>query len=201
MKSFNVTLDICVGAPGQMPAPLKPELAFIGRSNAGKSTLINALLNQKNLAHTSSTPGKTRTINFFLVEHKVHVVDLPGFGYASASKASKAQWADLMKLYMKRPHPQQVIVSVMDIRREPVDHDVATYDYACQQGCKVIIAATKADKVSRSEEAKLLERFREIFAPEDEESIIAISGEKKTGLPALRQRIDRDLGLKRFFGG
>jgi GTP-binding protein len=184
-----------------MPAPLRPELAFIGRSNAGKSTLINALVNQRNIAHTSSTPGKTRTINFFLVENTVYVVDLPGYGFASASKTNKAQWADLMKLYMNRPHPRQVIVSVWDIRRDPVEHDIATYDYACELGCKVIIAATKADKVSRTEQARRLCRLNEVFAPEDEQSIIAVSGEKKTGIPELRQRIDEGLALKRFFGG
>lgn len=150
----HVALDIVCGITSTLPKNEVPEIAFAGKSNVGKSSLINALMNRKALARTSASPGKTQTINFYNVNHEMYLVDLPGYGYAKVSQSVKEQWGKLIERYLHQSKQLKAVFLLIDIRHDPSENDRTMYDWIVQNGYQPIIIATKADKLKRSQVAK-----------------------------------------------
>ncbi|MDN5293036.1 MAG: GTP-binding protein [Eubacteriales bacterium] len=149
MKISRVNLVATAMAANQFPRTPYPEVAFAGRSNVGKSSLLNKLVNRKNLAHTSSSPGKTRTINFYLVNDQFFLVDLPGYGYAQVSKEVRKKWGELIENYLRERENLKGVVLLVDARHEPTEDDRLMYDWLAYYRVPVVVVATKADKISR----------------------------------------------------
>ena len=175
------------------PMDGKPEIAFAGKSNVGKSTLINAILGRRALARTSSQPGKTRTINFYDVNDRMYVVDLPGYGYAKAPKTEIAKWGQMIEEYLEKREELKAIILLIDIRHEPGKNDVMMYDWLKHYGYDIIIAATKSDKINRSQIQKHLSVIRKTLNLQPGDVLIPFSGEKKTGVAELWAEIERFL--------
>ena len=150
----HVALDIVCGITSTLPKNEVPEIAFAGKSNVGKSSLINALMNRKALARTSASPGKTQTINFYNVNHEMYLVDLPGYGYAKVSQSVKEQWGKLIERYLHQSKQLKAVFLLIDIRHDPSENDRTMYDWIVHNGYQPIIIATKADKLKRSQVAK-----------------------------------------------
>lgn len=159
----------------------RPEIAFVGRSNVGKSSLINMLLGRKGLAKTSSTPGKTRLINFFSVDDKLNIVDLPGYGYAKVSKDSKAKWAGIIEGYLRNRETLVEVFLLVDLRHEPTSDDVQMYNWIKDAGFNGIVIATKSDKLTKSR----IEKHKNIIANklgmDNAEYIVPISSQSRDG--------------------
>lgn len=175
----------------QYPDDNKPEIAFVGKSNVGKSTLINAMLNRKSLARTSSQPGKTRTINFYNVNDSIYIVDLPGYGYAKASKTDIQKWGVMIEKYLQKRKSLLGIILLIDIRHEPGKNDIMMYDWLKHYGYNIIIAATKSDKLNRSQIPKHLSIIKKTLNLSSEDKLIAFSGTAKTGVAELWAEIDK----------
>ncbi len=175
----------------QYPDDNKPEIAFVGKSNVGKSTLINAMLNRKSLARTSSQPGKTRTINFYNVNDSIYIVDLPGYGYAKASKTDIQKWSVMIEKYLQKRECLSGIILLIDIRHEPSKNDIMMYNWLKHYGYDIIIAATKSDKLNRSQIPKHLSIIKKILNLSLEDKLIAFSGTAKTGVTELWEEIDK----------
>ena len=175
----------------QYPSDNKPEIAFAGKSNVGKSTLINAMLNRKALARTSSQPGKTRTINFYNVNDEIYVVDLPGYGYAKASKTEIQKWGNMIESYLQKRQCLVGIILLIDIRHEPGKNDIMMYDWLKHYGYNIIIAATKSDKLNRSQIPKHLSVIKKTLGLSELDKLIAFSGTAKTGVSELWSEIDK----------
>jgi len=169
--------------PSQFPDTNWPEVAFVGRSNVGKSSLINALLNRKKLARTSQHPGKTRTINFFNVEDRLYFVDLPGYGYAKVSKTESAKWGDMVEGYLKDRPPLKHIFLLMDIRHEPSAGDKQIHQWCRFYNLPYTIIATKSDKIKKSQVQKHLAVIRK--ALEEESPPLPFSSESWDGRDAM----------------
>ncbi len=177
----------------QYPTDGKTEIAFAGKSNVGKSTLINAILGRKALARTSSQPGKTRTINFYDVNDAMYVVDLPGYGYAKAPKTEIAKWGAMIEEYLEKREELKAIILLIDIRHEPGKNDIMMYEWLKHYGYDIIIAATKSDKINRSQIQKHLSIIRKTLGLGQNDVLIPFSGEKKTGVKELWAEIDKFL--------
>ena len=174
-----------------MPLDGMPEVAVIGRSNVGKSSLLNALLGRKNLARTSSAPGKTQTINFFAVNHRFYLVDLPGLGYAKVPKKQRASWQALIAGYIARREQLAVVVHLIDSRREPGETDLAVTEIVREAGCGYIVSLTKIDKLTQKERAITQKRVAQVLAAAGlEPPIVATSATKKTGIRDLWRWIE-----------
>ncbi len=181
MKIKTSELACVCGPTSKFPEYYKPEIAFAGRSNVGKSSLINSLLNRKNLARTSSSPGKTVTINFYEINNEFYLVDLPGYGYAKASEAERIKWGKMIEKYLKKRDTLAAIVLLIDVRHAPTKDDVMMYNFIREYGFTPIIVATKLDKIKRSMRDKQLKLIREtLHAPKDQ-IIIMHSSVDKTG--------------------
>jgi GTP-binding protein len=176
------------------PRDRRPELAFVGRSNVGKSTLLNALLGRQGLAKTSSTPGKTQTINFFDVNGKVYLVDLPGYGYARVPKELKAQWNRVMVEYVRDREPLRMVAALVDARHDPTEQDHEMLAILDEAEVPTLVVATKIDKVKRSQRRKNLERVRRGLELEEDALVLPFSGVSKEGLKELWEVIDDCLG-------
>lgn len=150
----SAELETVCGITSKLPENTLPEFAFAGKSNVGKSSLINALMNRKSLARTSSQPGKTQTINFYLMNKEWYYVDLPGYGYAKVSKETKAKWGQMIERYLHKSENLKAIFLLIDIRHEPTANDKEMYDWIVSNGFEPIIIATKADKISRGKYQK-----------------------------------------------
>lgn len=157
----NVSLDIVCGITSKLPENNRPEIAFAGKSNVGKSSLINALMNRKSLARTSSQPGKTQTINFYNVNDAMYLVDLPGYGYAKVSKATQEQWGKLIERYLHQSRMLKAVFLLIDIRHEPSNNDKIMYDWIVSNGYHPIIIATKLDKLKRSQVQKHVKMIKQ----------------------------------------
>lgn len=149
MKVVKSELNRVAVNPKQYPEDDLPEIAFAGRSNVGKSSFINSMINRKNLARTSSKPGKTRTINFYIINDEFRFVDLPGYGYAQVSKKEQEKWGHIIEEYLSTRNNLKEIVLVVDIRHEPTNHDLMMYNWIKSFGFRGLVIATKADKVSK----------------------------------------------------
>ena len=172
------------GISSQLPESDRPELSFSGRSNVGKSSLINKLCSRKNLARVSSTPGKTATINFYAVDD-CYFVDLPGYGYAKVSKTERDRWGKLMESYFQSAGLIHLGVQIVDARHKPTADDVTMHDYFVQTGCPVVIVANKLDKLKAREIEPNLAQIRETLSLRDDELVIPFSAEKGTGKEQL----------------
>lgn len=157
----NVSLETVCGITSVLPVNEKPEIAFSGKSNVGKSSLINALMNRKSLARTSGQPGKTQTINFYNINDALYYVDLPGYGYAKVSESIKEKWGKMIERYLKDSLQLKAVFLLVDIRHEPSANDKSMYDWIVYQGFTPIIIATKLDKINRSQKDKHLKLIRE----------------------------------------
>ena len=156
----KVDLETVCGITSTLPDNQKPEIAFAGKSNVGKSSLINALMNRKSYARISATPGKTQTINFYSINDEMYLVDLPGYGYAKVSEAEKQKWGKLIERYLQESKQLKAVFLLIDIRHEPSANDVMMYDWIVRQGFYPVIIATKADKIKRSQLQKHLKMIR-----------------------------------------
>ena len=166
----------------QYPAEGLPEIALVGRSNVGKSSATNALLNRRNFARTSQTPGKTRTINFYKINNEFYFVDLPGYGYAKVSKSEKDKWGVIMERYLQDRQELSAIFLLVDIRHEPTNDDVMMYEWIKHFGYNCVVIATKADKISRGQYQKHISIIRKKLQLEKDEKVIPLSSSKKTGV-------------------
>lgn len=177
------------GLSSQLPASDRPEFVFSGRSNVGKSSLINKLCNRKNLARVSSMPGKTATINFYRVD-SAYFVDLPGYGYAKVSNADRDRWDRLINSYFENPRQLTVLVQLLDCRHLPSADDTQMLEYLHYHKIPFVVALTKADKLKKSELDAKMESFRELCAPFGCRQVFLTSAEKGTGVEELRTYLD-----------
>lgn len=177
----HVALDIVCGITSTLPKNQVPEIAFAGKSNVGKSSLINALLNRKSLARTSASPGKTQTINFYNVNHEMYLVDLPGYGYAKVSQSVKEQWGKLIERYLHQSKQLKAVFLLVDIRHDPSENDKTMYDWILHNGYQPIIIATKADKLKRSQIPKHVKAIKEGLKLVPGSVVIAFSAQTKQG--------------------
>ncbi|MCL2216151.1 MAG: ribosome biogenesis GTP-binding protein YihA/YsxC [Defluviitaleaceae bacterium] len=189
----NADIATTAVKPDQFPTDGHPEVAFVGKSNVGKSSLINAMLGRKSLARTSKQPGKTRTINFYTVENKLYFVDLPGYGYARVSKSESAKWGEMVEGYLQNRPPLKRIFLLMDIRHEPGKNDLMLYEWFQHYELPFTIIATKADKLTRSQLQKHLAIIRRALAAP--EPPIAFSSETRDGRDELWALILDTCGL------
>ena len=179
--------------PVQYPAENMAEIAFAGRSNVGKSSLLNLLTGRKKLARVSGAPGKTRTINFYEIDGDFRIVDLPGYGYAKVSKSISEDWGPMMEKYLsERPNLLKVI-QLVDIRHEPTKLDIQMYDCLRHYGLDGVVVATKADKVSRNEMVKNVSKIRKVLKLSAEDVVIPVSALKRTGQELLLEEIEKIL--------
>ncbi|MFC5712681.1 ribosome biogenesis GTP-binding protein YihA/YsxC [Thalassorhabdus alkalitolerans] len=167
--------------PEQYPNTGLPEIALAGRSNVGKSSFINKVLNRKNLARTSSTPGKTRTLNFFNINDRLLFVDVPGYGFAKVGKGERAAWGKMIELYMQTREELRGVVLLVDIRHKPTGDDQQMYDYLKHFEIPVLVVATKADKVPKSKIQKHVKQVKETLEVEPEDKVILFSAETAQG--------------------
>ena len=191
----NVALETVCGITSKIPDNALPEVAFAGKSNVGKSSLINALMNRKNLARTSSQPGKTQTINFYNINNALYFVDLPGYGYAKVSLEIKAKWGKMIENYIKKSKQLKLVFLLIDIRHEPSENDRVMYNWVKDMGFAPVIIATKLDKINRSQIQKQVKLIREGLKASSETVIIPFSAETKQGRDEIYALLDQvDLG-------
>lgn len=183
-------LETVCGITSRLPENTKPEVAFSGKSNVGKSSLINGLLNRKSLARTSSQPGKTQTINFYSVNEELYLVDLPGYGYAKVAQEIRAKWGKMIENYLHGSRQLKAVFLLVDIRHEPSANDREMYNWIVRQGYEPIIIATKLDKIKRSQVQKQLKLLRESLKPAPGTRIIPFSAETKQGREEIWEIID-----------
>lgn len=189
----NVQLETVCGITSKIPANTLPEIAFAGKSNVGKSSLINALLNRKSLARTSAKPGKTQTINFYNINEAMYLVDLPGYGYAKVSEQEKIQWGKLIERYLNGSKQLKAVFLLIDIRHDPSANDKMMYDWIIDQGFEPIIIATKLDKLKRSQIQKHVKMVKEGLNLLPGTKVIPFSSETKQGRDELWEFVETEL--------
>ena len=182
MKIRSSEIEVSAIRKEHYPKEGLPEIALVGRSNVGKSSATNALLNRRNFARTSQTPGKTRTINFYKINNEFYFVDLPGYGYAKVSKSEKDKWGVIMERYLQDREELCAIFLLVDIRHEPTNDDVMMYEWIKHFGYNCVVIATKADKISRGQYQKHISIIRKKLQLEKDEKVIPLSSSKKTGV-------------------
>ncbi len=182
MNITQAELQTVCGVTSKLPVNEFPEFAFAGRSNVGKSSLINALVNRKALARTSSQPGKTQTINFYFLNKAFYFVDLPGYGYAKVTKELVAKWGKMIERYLITSRQLRCIFLLVDIRHEPSENDKAMYAWIVDRGLRPVVIATKADKIKRSQLAAQTKLIRTALSMAPEDTLIVTSSSAKTGL-------------------
>lgn len=196
MNVNNVSLEAVGVKLDQYPATGLLEIAFAGKSNVGKSSLINGLINRKALARTSSQPGKTQTINFYNVEDALYFVDLPGYGYAKTSKADRKRWANMIEDYLYKRTTIKLVVLLVDIRHEPGNNDIMMADWIKQNGYKPLVIATKSDKIKRSKVNKHISVIKKALQIEDV-TVIPFSATNKQGKEEIWQQFEKILELEK----
>lgn len=189
----NVSLETVCGITSTLPENRMMEIAFAGKSNVGKSSLINAIMNRKSLARTSSEPGKTQTINYYNVNDQFYLVDLPGYGYARVSRETQEKWGRMIERYLKKSKVLRSIFLLIDIRHEPSANDRMMYEWILHQGYRPIIIATKADKINRSQLQKQLKLVRTGLNADQDTVLIPFSAVTKQGREEIYDLIDRYL--------
>lgn len=189
----KVNLDIVIGVTSAIPQTELPEVAFAGKSNVGKSSLINALMNRKSYARTSSQPGKTQTINYYNINDAMFLVDLPGYGYANANQQVKAKWGQMVEKYLKVSKQLRQVFLLIDIRHDPSANDKMMYDWIVANGYHPVIIATKLDKLKRSQIPKHVKAVRTGLGLEKDDILIPVSSQTKQGIPELWETIEQYL--------
>lgn len=190
----KVNLDIVIGVTSAISDTEFPEVAFAGKSNVGKSSLINALMNRKSYARTSSQPGKTQTINFYNINDAMYLVDLPGYGYANASPAVKAKWGKMIEKYLRQSANLKQVFLLVDIRHDPSENDKMMYNWIVDNGFRPVIIATKLDKLKRSQIAKHVKAVRAGLGLKEDDILIPFSSQTKQGLDELWNTIEGYIG-------
>lgn len=186
----NVNLETVCGVTSKLPDNLHPEVAFAGKSNVGKSSLINALMNRKALARTSAQPGKTQTINFYHVNDAIYFVDLPGYGYARANEEVKAKWGRMVENYLHRSGQLKCVFLLIDIRHDPSENDRIMYDWICKAGFMPVIIATKLDKIKRSQLQKQIKQIEAGLRVKAGTVVVPFSAETKQGREEIYEILD-----------
>ena len=187
----TVDLETVCGVTSLLPENTLPEFAFAGKSNVGKSSLINALMNRKAYARTSSQPGKTQTINFYNINKALYYVDLPGYGYAKVSLEAKAKWGKMIERYLQKSAMLKMVLLLVDIRHEPSANDKMMYDWVVSNGYHPVIIATKLDKLKRSQVPKAVKVIRMGLGMEKEDILIPFSAETKQGREEIWELIEQ----------
>lgn len=187
----SVNLETVIGVTSRLPENHLPEFAFSGKSNVGKSSLINALMNRKAYARTSSQPGKTQTINFYNINDALYYVDLPGYGYAKVALAAKEKWGKMIERYLQNSPMLKMVFLLVDIRHEPSANDKSMYDWIVYNGYHPVIIATKLDKINRSQIQKHVKLIREGLGMEKDGILIPFSAETKQGRDEIWDLIER----------
>jgi GTP-binding protein len=180
----------------QYPETVVPEIAFAGKSNVGKSSMINAMLNRRNLARTSGSPGKTQTINFYNINDQFNFVDLPGYGYAKVSKQEKDKWGGMIETFLKVRNQLKEVVLLVDIRHEPGVNDQQMYDWIKSFNYTGYVIATKADKLSRSQQIKCISIIKKTLNIEDKKLILPLSATSKQGVEDIWSLFENILGIE-----
>ena len=181
MEIKKVSLETVCGVTSTLPENQLPEVAFAGKSNVGKSSLINALMNRKSLARTSGQPGKTQTINFYNLNDQIYLVDLPGYGYAKTAKRERELWGEMIERYLHTSDVLRAVFLLVDIRHAPSENDRQMFDWMKYMGFDPVVIATKLDKIKRSQTAKQVKLIRDTLGMEKEGVIIPFSAETKQG--------------------
>lgn len=189
LKISNASLEFCCGVSGQLPRSDKSEIVFSGKSNVGKSSLINKLLNRKSLARVSASPGKTGTINFYKVD-KVRFVDLPGYGYAKVSLSEKKRWAKLVEGYFAQDRMIKLLIQLIDIRHDPSKDDLHMLEYLSRMELPFVVALTKCDKLNKMMYLKQMERMQQILKNFGVKEVIPTSTLKRQGIDELMEQIE-----------
>lgn len=196
MKVHNAEIVISAVSPKQYPETDLPEIALAGRSNVGKSSFINTLIDRKNLARTSGKPGKTQTLNFYLIENTLHFVDVPGYGYAKVSKTERAKWGEMIETYITSRKQLRAVVSLVDIRHDPSKEDIQMYEFLKYYNIPVIVVATKADKIPRGKWNKHTSAIKKKLDFDPDDTFILFSSETKKGKEeawaAIETAIEKD---------
>ena len=193
MKINKSDLETVAVKPSQYPAPDLREIAFAGRSNVGKSSLLNLLTGRRKLARVSGSPGKTRTINFYIINDAFRIVDLPGYGYAKVAKSVSAGWGEMMERYLQNRENLVKVVQLVDIRHAPSKQDVEMYEYLRHYGLDGLVVATKADKISRNQMEKQMKLIKQTLGLSSEDVVIPVSALKKTGYQELLDEMEKIL--------
>ena len=195
MNIHNAVLETVCGITSTLPEHSDPEIAFAGKSNVGKSSLINRLMNRKSLARTSSSPGKTQTINFYRVNDRFYLVDLPGYGYARASAREKEQWGVMIERYLHTSARLTAVFLLIDIRHEPGENDIRMFRWVCECGFTPVIIATKADKISRAAAAASVLRIRDTLGMDEDMRVIPFSSVTGEGREEVLSAAEVLMGL------
>lgn len=190
MKIKSVNLETVCGITSKLPNNAHPEFAFAGKSNVGKSSLINAFMNRKSYARVSAQPGKTQTINYYNINNELYLVDLPGYGFAKVTESVKEQWGKMIERYLKRSAQLKVVFLLVDIRHEPNANDIQMYEWILANGFEPIVIATKADKISKGAVAKQVSLINKTLNCVENTTIIPFSAEDKRGLEEIYEIID-----------
>ncbi len=188
----NINLETVCGITSRMPENQLPEIAFAGKSNVGKSSLINALMNRKSYARISATPGKTQTINFYNINEQLYLVDLPGYGYAKVSEKEKKEWGKLVERYLHGSGQLLAVFLLIDIRHDPSANDRMMYEWITAQGYRPIIIATKLDKIKRSQKEKQLKAIRQGLGLTKETAVIPFSAVTKQGRDEIWELVEKE---------
>ena len=186
----SAELETVIGITSKLPTNTEAEFAFAGKSNVGKSSLINALLNRKSLARTSSQPGKTQTINFYHINKDFYFVDLPGYGYAKVSREIKEKWGKMIERYLRSSKQLRAVFLLVDIRHEPGENDKTMYEWVVANGYRPIVIATKLDKINRSQKDKQLKLVRNALGMEKDDILLPFSAETKQGVEEVWKLIE-----------
>lgn len=195
---MNVTkaeFVISAVGPAQYPTDALPEIALAGRSNVGKSSLINRMINRKNLARTSSQPGKTQTLNFYRIQDLLYFVDLPGYGYAKVSKAERARWGKFIEAYLTKRDKLKLLIHLIDLRHPPSADDIAMYEWAKHIGLPVCVVATKADKISKGNWLKHVKVIKQDLQFDPSDRLVVFSSETGVGKDELWSIVEAAAGL------
>ena len=187
----NVSLETVCGVTSKLPENDKAEIAFAGKSNVGKSSLINALMNRKSLARTSAQPGKTQTINFYNINDAMYLVDLPGYGFAKVPQSEKIKWGKLIERYLQNSKQLRAVFLLIDIRHAPSQNDVIMYNWIIENGYNPIIIATKLYKIKRSQINKNVKIIKETLKAEKGTIVIPFSAETKQGRDEIWELMDK----------
>ena len=193
MKVHNAEIVISAVQPEQYPKTKLPEIALAGSSNVGKSSFINTLINRKGLARTSGKPGKTQTLNFYLIEEALHFVDVPGYGYAKVSKTERAKWGKMIETYITEREQLQAVVSLVDMRHDPTADDIQMYEFLKYYNIPVIVVATKCDKIKKNQWNKHESAIKKKLNFDPSDDFIVFSSETKEGKEKAWEAIEKYL--------